>query len=139
MSSPFDALDAALSRVVMDRFGETEGALLRPRTVSQYAGRAADPARPETTICGIFSAGPGDAPIRGNSTGEFAGTTRLASMSVELWLPAGEVAAIPFEIAVGDLIELSDRAGAPVYSVARVQKTDLGDANLILVREDQPE
>lgn len=138
MPSPFDALDAALSGVVMERFAETEAAILRPRLSSQYTARADDPARPSTEIHGIFSAGPGDLhPIRGNSTGEFAGTLRMAGTASEFWLPAEAVEAIPYEVAVGDLVEFPDRADAPVYAIARIQRSDLGDANLILTREDQ--
>lgn len=139
MPSPFDALDATLSGVVMDAFGESEDAILLPRRVSQYAGPLYDPDRPVRTVRGIFSLGSGETPIRGNSPGEFAGTLRLASDKPEFWLPAAQVAAIPYRIAVRDLMEFPGRAGQPTYAIARIQWSDVGDANLILTTEDQDE
>lgn len=138
MPSPFDALMAANDAAVMDAFGETEAAILRPRLASQYAARALDPARPECEVAGVFSAAaPADMRIRGNAEGEYAGTTRLASTAPEFWISPDNVALIPYVVAVGDLILFPCRSGSPVYAVARIQRTDIGDLNLILVSEDE--
>lgn len=135
MPSPFDDLMADVDAAIIDAFGETEGAVLRPRLASQYAARAVDPARPVVTVSGVFSAGPENAELRGMSKHEFQGTTRLSSMAAEFWLPPEEAAAIPYEVAPGDLIEFTCRNGA-TYAVAAIQRTDLGDLNLILAVED---
>lgn len=138
MASPFDDLDRMLSGAVTDVFGEA--AVLTPRIASQYVARAADPDRSSMSVQGIFSAGPGDLPVKGQATGgEFAGTTRLNVMKAEFWMSAAQVASLGYAPAKGDTISFPNRPGSPVYSVAAVQKTNLGDAALILVREDQSE
>ena len=138
MASPFDALDELLSSAVLTAYGEA--AVLTPRTSSQYAQRATDEARPETNVWGVFSAGPGDQQIKGQSTGgEFAGSTRLNVMRAEFWITPEQAAALGFRPGKGDTITFPGRTGSPVYAVAAVQNTDRGDIALILVREDQPE
>lgn len=138
MASPFDALDELLSSAVMTAYGEA--AILTPRTSSQYAQRTTDATRPQTNVWGVFSAGPGDQQIKGQSTGgEFAGPTRLNVMRAEFWITPEQVSALGFRPGKGDTITFPGRAGSPVYAVAAVQNTDRGDVALILVREDQPE
>ncbi len=138
MSSPFDEFDQLLSSAVVTAYGEA--AILTPRTASQYAVRQADPGRSVTNVWGVFSAGSGEAQIKGQATGgEFAGTTRLNVMKAEFWLTAAQVAALGFAPARGDTISFPGRPGTPVYSIAAVQHTNMGDTALILVREDQPE
>lgn len=137
MPSPFDAMDADLSAAVMDAFGETVAATIRPRVLSQYRGRTADNARPVRSLAGIFSAGPQVEQMKGASSAELAGSTRMATRACEFWVSAANVAALPYRIAVGDLIEFPGRAEEPAYSVARIQPSDLGDLNLLLVVEDQ--
>lgn len=136
MASPFDALDAALSASCLGAFGEA--ATLRPRMASQYTERAADPARPEAQIFGVYSAGPGEVPIRGEATGgEFKGPTRFATMRAEFWIGAEHIAGLPYTVAKGDLIILTDRGDLP-YEIVKVQPTDMGDVNLILAFDDIP-
>lgn len=138
MASPFDALDELLSASVMTAYGEA--AILTPRTSSQYAQRASDTNRPQTNVWGVFSAGPGEQQIKGQSTGgEFAGTTRLSVMRAEFWITQEQVAALGFNPGKGDTVTFPGRTGSPVYAVAAIQNTDRGDLALILVREDQPE
>lgn len=132
MSSPFDALDAELSRAVMGTFGETIAAQLRPRTRSEYA-EAADPDRAARNIRGVFTEGHADAQLRGASTGaEFTGATRLSVHMAEFFLPASELALVPYEIRQGDELAFPSRPGAPVFSVSDMQRGDTGDLNLIL-------
>lgn len=134
MASPFDALDAALSASCVGAFGEA--ATLRPRTNSQYSDHAPDPLRPEAQISGVYSAGPGEVPIKGaTQNGGFQGATRFATMRAEFWVPAEAVAALPYKVAKHDLIILDDRGGLP-YEIVAVQRTDLGDLNLILAFDD---
>lgn len=138
MTSIFDALDAAVSAAVQKTFSEV--AVLRPRVSAQYVERAVDPDRPQAILHGVFSAGPAETDLRGQGKGaEFSGVTRASSASAEFWIAKAEVDALAALPAKGDTITLTDRAGCPVYAVARVQPTDRGDLNLILVREDQSE
>lgn len=138
MASPFDVLDDLVSSVVQTAYGEA--AILTPRVSSQYAVRASDQDRPAANVWGVFSAGPGDAQVKGQAAGaEFSGTTRLSVMKAEFWMTAAQVADLGFAPAKGDKVAFPGRTGSPVYSVAAIQHTDLGDTALILVREDQPE
>jgi len=133
----FDDLDAALSGAIKGAFADA--AVHRARVSSQYVERANDPARPAQTLYGVFSAGPADDQLKGLARGsEFSGTTRVASASAEFWIAKAEVDALAALPAKGDTITLTSRAGSPVYAVSVVQHTDMGDLNLILVREDQP-
>jgi hypothetical protein len=133
----FDDLDAALSGAISGAFAEV--AALSPRLSSQYAERADDPARPTMTVMGVFSAGPADDQLKGSARGsEFSGTTRAATANAEFWIAKPEVDALAAIPAKGDKITLTSRAGSPAYAVSVVQHTDMGDLNLILVREDQP-
>lgn len=133
----FDDLDAALSGAIKGAFAEA--AVHRPRVSAQYVERAADPDRPQHLIHGVFSAGPADDQLKGTARGsEFSGTTRVASANAEFWIAKAEVDALTALPAKGDTVTLTSRAGCPVYAVSNVQHTDMGDLNLILVREDQP-
>jgi hypothetical protein len=133
----FDDLDAALSGAIKGAFAEV--AVLLPRVSTLYAERVANPAREGQTTYGVFSAGPADDQLRGNARGsEFSGTSRLATTSAEFWIAKAEVEALDALPARGDTITLTARSGSPVYAISAVQHTDMGDLNLILVREDQP-
>lgn len=133
----FDDLDAALSGAIKGAFAEV--AVLLPRVSTLYAERVANPAREGQTTYGVFSAGPADDQLRGSARGsEFSGTTRVASMSAEFWIAKAEVDALDALPARGDTVTLTARSGSPVYAISAVQHTDMGDLNLILVREDQP-
>lgn len=138
MASPFDALDELVSSAVQTAYGEA--AILTPRVSSQYAQRSTDEDRPATNVWGVFSAGPGESQIKGQAAGgEFSGSTRFHVMRAEFWMTAGQVAALGFAPAKGDKISFPGRDGSPVYSVAAIQHTDMGDTAFILVREDQTE
>lgn len=138
MASPFDDLDRMLSGAADETFGEA--AILTPRSSAQYAARTADADRVAASVRGVFSAGPGDAQVKGQATGgEFSGATRFGVMKAEFWMSAAGLAGLGFAPAKGDTIAFPGRAGSPVYSVAAIQHTDLGDTALILVREDHSE
>lgn len=138
MSTPFDELDARLSAGVDGAFGST--ALIRPRTSSQYAARAADPERAAFQVVGVFSAGPAESDISGQSRGaQFAGLTRLSQQAASLWLSAAAVAALPYRPARGDAVEFPGRPGSPVYAIVAVRPSDMGDMELILTIEDPAE
>lgn len=135
MASLFDELDGMLSGAICDVNGEV--AVLRPRRSSQYAERAADPDRSDASVFGVFSAGPADGQIKGSARGaEFSGTTRTASMSAEFWMPSSVVCAIVHRPQKGDAIILTERPGCPTYAISQVEPSDMGDLNLILVRDD---
>lgn len=133
----FDDLDAALSGAIKGAFAEV--AVLLPRTSTPYAERVADQSREAQTTFGVFSAGPAVDQLRGQARGsDFSGTSRTLSMSAEFWIAKAEVDALDALPAKGDAVTLTARTGSPVYAIAQVQHTDMGDINLILVREDQP-
>lgn len=129
MPSPFDDLDGALSRAVMDAFGETVAASLRPRTISEYAD-GADPDRPARDIRGVFTEAHDVAQPRG---AEFSGVTRLSVHRAEFFIAAADLAAVPYAIRQKDRLAFPGRAGAPVYSIADMQRGDTGGLNLLLV------
>lgn len=136
MPSPFDALDAALSGAILSAFGEAEAATLRPRTRSEFA-EGADSLRPDRPIRGVFSEAHDTAQLRGAAmSAEHSGVTRLSLQMAEFWLPASEIAALPYAIRQGDRLVLSGRAGSPAFTVSDIQRTDTGDLNLILVTGD---
>lgn len=136
MSSPFDDLMAAADAAVLGSYGETEGATLTPRLRSEYSAGAADPERDEMTVTGVYSAGPSEGQMRGSNTGsEMVGAARFSTTAAEFWMTAAQVAAIPYEISTGDLLTMDGQPGAPRFTVSSTQRTDLGDLNLILVRE----
>lgn len=139
VASIFDDLDAALASAVGASFGEA--AVLRPRVSVQYVERTAHPTIDPMTVWGVFSAGPSEAQqIRGQArSAEMAGTTRIASMTAEFWISKAQVVELPLLPAKGDALTLTSRDGSPVYSISQVQPTDMGDLNLLLVREDQAE
>lgn len=135
MPNPFDALDAALSRAVMSTFGESEEAMFRPRTRSEYA-EASDTTRPDWPIRGVFTEAHDVAQLRGAAMGaEHSGVTRLSVQMAEFFAPAEEVAGLPYAPRQGDKIAFPCRPGAPVYTVSDMQRGDTGDLNFILVIE----
>ena len=132
----FDDLDAQVSGTIDAAFGEV--AILRPRVSAQYAARAEDASRQVTTVTGVFSAGPADAPIKGSTAGAaFSGGTRAVSQSAEFWLAAQTVQSLVDRPQKGDALTLTGRPEAPVYSVSQVHPSDMGDLTLILVLEDE--
>jgi hypothetical protein len=138
MASPFAKSDAALTAATVRAFGE--GAVLRPRVFCQYGEPGADQERQEQAVTGIFSAGPAESPLKGPArSGDFAGATRLATLSAEFWIGADMVASLVARPMKGDTITLIGRDGCPVYTISRVEPSDLGDLNLVLAREDQPQ
>lgn len=110
--------------------------MLRPWTRSEFAD-AADPDRPARQIRGVFSAAPEQSDMKGRTKGaSVTGVTEFAVVACEFWVPAAEVAALPYDIRTGDRIQLTGRPGAPIYSVSVPQAYDTGDINLLLALED---
>jgi len=135
MTSPFDALDAAASAVVVTAYGEQ--AVLRPRTSEQYVERAADADRNAVTVWGVYSARPTSFDLRGQARGaELDGTTRVNAVRSEFWIARDQSEVLPFRPAKGDLLSLPGRHGCPTYAISAIQPTNMGDLNLLLVRED---
>jgi hypothetical protein len=136
MSAAFDDLDAVMSAAIVTAYGEV--AILRPRARQQYVERAADSDRTAVQIWGVFSSGPFEQPIKGQLVGnDNQGAMRLAGAKAEFWIGTAQVADMGFEPATGDLLELPGRPSEPGYAVSFVQRTDRGDLNLILTREDR--
>ena len=135
MASVFDDLDRMASGAALQTFGEE--AILRPRRASQYVEAAADADRYSVTVRGVFSAHAAQSDLRGQARGsEFSGTSRLVSEQSEFWIASIDAEALGFRPAKGDLLILPGRSGAPSYAVSSVHPTNMGDLNLLLVRED---
>jgi len=136
MGAAFDDLDALMSAAVVTAYGEV--AILRPRARQQYVERAADSDRNPVQIWGVFSSGPFEQPIKGQLVGnDNQGAMRFAGAKAEFWIGTVQVAEMGFEPSAGDRLELPGRPTEPSYAVAFVQRTDRGDLNLILTREDR--
>jgi len=135
MTSPFDALDTAASSAVVTTYGEQ--AVFRPRRSEQYVERVADADRNGAIVWGVFSARPTSFDLHGQARGaELDGTTRVNAARSEFWITREQVDALPFRPARGDLLSLPGRPGSPAYTVSAIQPTNMGDLNLLLVRED---
>jgi hypothetical protein len=131
----FDDLDACSSASLKDIFAEP--ALLRSRAHAPYSEHADTGDDTAVILQGVFSAGPSESDLHGQSKGGgFAGATRVSSMSAEFWVPASELTYLTSLPSKGDALTLTARPGAPVYAVSRADHTDMGDLTLILVRED---
>ena len=136
MGAAFDELDAAMSAAIATAYGEV--AVLRPRARQQYVERAADSDRNAIQIWGVFSSGPFEQPLKGQLVGnQNQGAMRFAGATAEFWIGTAQVAEMGFEPSAGDLLELPGRPTEPAYAVSFVQRTDRGDINLILTREDR--
>ena len=136
MGAAFDDLEAAMSAAIVTAYGEV--GILRPRTRQQYVERAADSDRNAVQIWGVFSSGPFEQPLKGQLVGnQNQGAMRFAGAKAEFWIGTAQVAEMGFEPAAGDLLELPGRPTEPAYAVSFVQRTDRGDLNLILTREDR--
>lgn len=125
----FDDMDAA----VMDAFGG-ETATIEPRVREQYAEGAADGGRASASVRGVFNAAPASQGVQGASSEPRAGATGFSQEQAEFWIAAAFLPDLATPIRAGDILRLVERAGQPAYTVAHVQRTDTGDANLILTR-----
>lgn len=135
MASVFDELDRMASSAALQTFGED--AILRPRRASQYVEAAADADRYCVTVWGVFSAHAAQSDLRGQARGgEFTGASRLVSEQSEFWIASVDAEALGFRPAKGDLLILPGRSGAQTFAVSAVHPTNMGDLNLLLVRED---
>ncbi len=136
MGGAFDDLEAGMSAAIVTAYGEV--ALLRPRTRPQYVERTADSDRNAFQIWGVFSSGPFEQPIKGQLVGnQNQGALRFAGAKAEFWIETAQAVEMGFEPSAGDLLELPGRPSEPAYAVSFVQRTDRGDLNLILTREDR--
>ena len=131
----FTDLDVIMSAAVKETFAET--AVLHPRISTPYAERAPDPEHAAQSVEGVFSAGPGADSIGGQQRGQqFIGTTRFAAMQASFWIAQSETALLARVPQVGDLLTLTSRAAQPGFAISRIEHSDMGDLNLMLVIED---
>ena len=138
MSSAFDAFDEQAATAIILAFAED--AILTPRVLSPYVEAAADADRHAVTIRGVFSAHAAQSDLRGQGRGgEFTGTSRLVSEQSEFWIARADAEVIGFQPAKGDLLTLSGRPGMAAFAIVAVHPTNMGDLNLLLVREDVAE
>ena len=132
MPSPFDALDAQLSASVLDAYGESAARIV-PRVSAPYGAPAPDPARQEIDVTGVFSAGPAHLDPLAGAPRDASG---LRSTALRFWVPASWWALHGPSLRRGDALVLLDRSNTPVLAIASIAPTDLGDAELVLTRED---
>lgn len=136
MATAFEAMDETLSAALSSAFAEA--ALLRPRLSTQYMERSPDPDRHEAMTYGIFSAGPAEEDLRGQTRGgQMSGTTKLSTAAAEFWIAKPQIYQLPWLPITGDAVVLTARSGQPIYAISRVTTSDLGDLTLILVQEDE--
>jgi hypothetical protein len=137
MASAFDAFDEQAAAAIILAFAED--AILTPRILSQYVEAAADTDRHSARVRGVFSAHAAVSDLRGQGRGgEFTGTSRLVNEQSEFWIARADAEVIGFRPAKGDLLTLSGRTGMAAFSIVAVHPTNMGDLNLLLVREDVP-
>jgi len=131
----FAILDAIMSVAVKETFAET--AVLHPRISTPYAERAPDPEHAAQSVEGVFSAGPGADSIGGQQRGrQFIGTTRFAALQASFWIAQSEAVQLVRVPQVGDLLTMPGRAAQPGFAISRIEHSDMGDLNLMLVIED---
>lgn len=130
MASIFDDLDAQLAQTVAGVYGDA--AVLIPRVLSPYSDPADDPERPRAAVVGAFSAGGGRGYIAGGASGDFSAGPLLDGVISDFWLAPDQIAALPYEIAPGDALQLTGRPGCPTYVVTAITRTGSGDAVLIV-------
>lgn len=128
MPNPFADLDAALSGVVGDAFGEQ--AVISPRITGEF-GSSVDPVRPARTVCGVYSSGPMEGRIAADARGTFQGQTRAIGQSATLWIAAATISAFPNGIRKGDRVTFTSRPTL-AFEIVAIEPTDLGDLELSL-------
>ncbi|MCA1776049.1 MAG: hypothetical protein LC676_10700 [Loktanella sp.] len=122
-----------MQAIIDGAFAET--GVITPREREQYTSGANDSVRPGATVFGVYTSTPGSEGVGGPSSKERDGVTALTSEAGEFWITAARAAALGYEIKRGDRIQLTDRAGAPKYTIAAIQDTSQGDRNLLLIKE----
>lgn len=134
MPNIFDDLDAAVTAAVADVFGDM--AVIHPRlAASEYSNGQPDGTRPQRTVTGIFSSGPDTEKYSGQSRSAASSSAARSTQSCTFWLSAVQLATVPYAIAKGDRIVISDRP-AETYKVSAMHPTDMGDIEFLLTIEE---
>jgi len=129
MPSPFDAIDAAVQSAIDQVFGE--GIRIHPQAGDVNYGGGPDTLRPARDARAVIS--------RSYATErtDFLGTNRPGASGAlapsEAWLDSASYAALGYAIRRGDILELTEEAGAPRLVVAQADYGRNGDVNLHLV------
>jgi hypothetical protein len=130
MASPFDALMANVDAACDAIFGEA--VTIAPQATGNYSVRS-DPERPPAIVTAIVSISPQAGDVRGQMTSEGVNQGRTTNVAPStIWISAAAAAALGYDLKAGDLIELSSRAGTPVYRMERPAVTDLGDLEAVV-------
>ena len=137
MVSAFDAFDEQAAAATVLAFGED--AILTRRISSQYVEPTVDAEQAAVTVRGVFSAHAANSDLRGQGRGsEISGTTRITSEQSEFWIAKEQADGLGSRPARGDQLSLPGRPGAPTFAISAIHPTNMGDLNLLLVREDVP-
>jgi hypothetical protein len=133
MATHFGQLKQQAASAVILTFGEP--ALLTFRIRDVYVAPTPYNDRPAQMTRGVFSARSVELP--GQRTGTSTETvTQVIGPTSEFRLATPDVDNLAFLPRPGDLVTLTGRRGRPLYAVSAVHMTDVGDLNLLLVRED---
>ena len=129
MPSPFDDIDADMQADIDALFGE--GIRVIPQVGDGNYSSGADPARPQRDgVRATVARAPQ------TTKADYRGTERsgalVASAPAELWIDRVAYAALGYELARGDFIEITDDANPARYTVAAVNRGDGGDVQVIL-------
>ena len=134
MASPFDALDAEMSAAMLTAYGEA--ASITPRRGGQYAAPGLDPQRSSNPVpvMGVYTGTP-EVAVFGAADGQIVINGRTVTADAIFWMPKAQVDEVGFTIKRDDQVIMEVQPGKPSFSVIAVLLTELGDAQLYLVKE----
>lgn len=116
-------------------FGES--VRIQPAIASEYADAAPDPNRPVRTVDVVVAFTPNTDQVDGAKKISTHGS--LAMRRGAIWFTPAEYAALGYEVRVGDMATLADRAGAPRYQITSPPvASDRGDIAVNIVLDANP-
>lgn len=128
-------IERLTGRATSRAFGETVTITpMQPGAHTVAAGP--DPARPERQVVACFNSAPDDIAIfEDRNEGQTAiGGARVVVGAAWLTVSAEVMISLGYEVVKDDVVTLSDRPGAPTYTVSMVAPHDLGGALLHLAK-----
>jgi predicted GNAT superfamily acetyltransferase len=114
-----------------------ESVLIRPMVVDQHLGATADPGRPESTVAGRFGRTPEVDDLGGAAPKRDTGVATVAGADAAVTLRAAVAAGLGYSLRRGDKVVLTERTGAPSYTVVRVAPVHVEDV-MVFVTADSP-
>lgn len=129
MPSLFDEIESASQAAITTVFGD--GIRIRPMKAAGNYGGGADPDRPVVETVGTIGTAPNTA--EADYPGTRSDGAPAALSPSEIWLDRAVVAAIPYDLKRGDVIET---ISSPVrrFVVATAERGDNGDMRIVLAK-----